>query len=196
MNAQSAEIPAAFLTPRLRLRIWNDADFGPFAAMNGDSRVMAHFPDTLTPRESHLAYNRIREHLRENGYGFWALERLDNGEFLGFAGLQQIPFEAHFTPGVEIAWRIKTLAWNRGYATEAAQACLKLAFNSLKLPVVYAFTTPANLASLRVMEKLGMERIGEFGHPRIPAPSPFHEHLLFRLENPAIFGQEPYEPGF
>jgi RimJ/RimL family protein N-acetyltransferase len=73
--------------------------------------------------------------------------------------MAHVPFEAHFTPCVEIGWRLAAAHWNRGLATEGARRCLRYAFQELALPEVVAFTVPANLRSRRVMEKLGMSRL-------------------------------------
>ena len=88
---------------------------------------------------------------------FWAVEVLTIAPFIGFVGLAVPRFEAHFTPCVEIGWRIGAEYWNRGYATEAARAVLTFGFETLRLNQIVAFTVPANMASRRVMEKIGMK---------------------------------------
>ena len=74
---------------------------------------------------------------------------------IGFLGLMTPSFEAHFTPAVEIGWRLSSKRWSQGYATEGAKAVLGYAFRKLQLPEVVSFTTVNNKASRRVMEKIG-----------------------------------------
>jgi RimJ/RimL family protein N-acetyltransferase len=171
------------LTPRLLLRDWSDADLAPFAALNADPEVARHLPGTLTREASDAMAARIRAHLGRHGYGLFAVERRSEPGFLGFVGLSQVPFEAAFTPAVEIGWRLAREHWGQGYATEAAAAVVELAFGELDLDDLVSFTVPGNLASRRVMEKLGMRRDpGEdFDHPRLAEGHPLRRHVLYRL---------------
>ena len=147
------------LTPRLLLRPWQESDREPFQRMNADPRVMEFFAAPLSPEESDRTIDRVQAHIAEHRFGFFAAELRATGEFIGFVGMARAPFEAHFTPCVEIGWRLAAAHWNRGLATEGARRCLRFAFQELALPEVVAFTVPANLRSRRVMEKLGMSRL-------------------------------------
>jgi RimJ/RimL family protein N-acetyltransferase len=100
-------------------------------------------------------------------------------------GLETVSYEAHFTPAVEVAWRLARPYWSRGYATEAAQASLDYGFGQLGLAEIVALTVPANWRSRRLMEYLGMTRVPEddFDHPRVPE-GPLKRHVLYRLRNP------------
>lgn len=120
-------------TKRLLLRQWLPSDREPFAAMNADPRVMKHFPNLLSHQESDAMVERISAHFDLHGFGLWAVEVPDVAPFIGFVGLSAPRFEAHFTPAVEIGWRIAAEHWNRGYATEGAQAVLQLGFERLCL---------------------------------------------------------------
>jgi ribosomal-protein-alanine N-acetyltransferase len=97
--------------------------------------------------------------------------------------MSHVPFEAHFTPCVEIGWRLAAAHWTLGLATEGARRCLRYAFQELALPEVVAFTVPANLRSRRVMEKLGMSYspADDFQHPRLPEGHPLRPHVLYRV---------------
>ena len=173
-------------TERLILRRWKESDRGPFARMNADPRVMEHFPALLTAEESDRAIDRIEEHFRRHGFGLCAAELREDGSFIGYIGLFVPSFEAHFTPCVEIGWRLAAEYWGRGLATEGAQAVVRHAFGSPGLDRLVSFTTPANLRSRRVMEKLGMTRdpADDFDHPRMPEGHPLRRHVLYRLERP------------
>src|SRR5579863_10266085 len=143
-------------TERLVLRPWRDPDLEPFAALNADPRVMEHFPALIPRDESDHIAARVRAAMDENGYGLWAIEVPGVAEYVGFAGLSRPRFEAHFTPCIEIGWRLAAAHWGRGYATEAARAALACGFQRLGLEEIVAFTAPANWRSRRVMEQLGM----------------------------------------
>ncbi len=154
-------------TERLWLRPWRDGDLDAFASMNADPAVMRYFPAPLSRDETAASMARYRAHLDEHGFGFLAVELRADSRFVGALGLSIPRFVAHFTPCVEIGWRLARDHWGRGYATEGAQAALRDGFARLRLKEIVAFTTPANLRSRRVMEKLGMRRVVEddFDHP-------------------------------
>ena len=97
-------------------------------------------------------------------------------------------FEAHFTPCVEIGWRVARAHWGRGLATEAALAAAEYGFQTLALKEILAFTTPANTASRRVMEKIGMTYEFDFDHPLIEKGHPLKRHVLYRLPAPESAG--------
>lgn len=180
-------------TSRLRLRQWRDEDLPAFAAMNADPRVMEHFPARLSRTESDAVVGRIREHFAKHGFGLWAVEVPAAAPFIGYVGLAVPRFEAHFTPCVEIGWRLAANHWGRGYATEAAAAVLDHAFARLGLDEVVSFTVAANRRSWMVMERLGMTRdpAEDFEHPGLPEGHPLRRHLLYRLSRPAWPGLTP-----
>ena len=168
-------------TPRLLLRPWRDDDLAPHAAMNADPRVMEHFPATLTRAESDARVARLREAFDRHGFGMWAVEAPGVAGFIGSVGILHVSFDAHFTPAVEIGWRLFPEHWGRGYATEAAAAALTFGFDAQALPEIVAFTVPANLPSRRVMERLGMTRspADDFDHPLLPPDSPLRRHVTY-----------------
>lgn len=170
-------------TARLRLRPWRPEDLAPFAALNADPEVMAYFPAPLDPAASDLLAARVMAHFAEHGYGPWAVEIRGVTSFAGFVGLMLLSFDAHFTPCVEIGWRLARKAWGHGYATEAARAALAFGFGTAGLEEIVAMTVPANMRSRAVMERLGMTRSAEddFDHPRLPADHNLRRHMLYRL---------------
>lgn len=169
------------VTERLRLRAWRETDFAPFAAMNADARVMEHFPSTHTRKQSDAIAHRVMATIEAQGWGLWAVEVTGGESFIGFTGLASPKFEAHFTPCIEIGWRLARDAWGKGYATEAARAALAFGFGELDLPEIVAFTAVGNARSVAVMQRLGMRRDGEFDHPRLASSCPVRRHVLYRL---------------
>jgi len=178
-----ARDPPSLPGGRVVLRRWRAADRAPFAALNADPRVMAYFPARPDRRQSDALVDRFESHFAEHGFGLWAVEVPAVAPFIGFVGLSIPGFAAHFTPCVEIGWRLAFDFWGRGYAIEAARLVAAHAFGPLGLPAVVSFTAVGNRRSRAVMERLGMRRdpAGDFGHPRLPAGHPLHAHVLYRL---------------
>ncbi len=172
-------------TERLVLRRWRDGDREPFARLNADPVVMEHFPALLDRDESDAMVDRLDGDIAERGWGLWALERRDDGTFIGFTGLSVPAFDAPFMPAVEIGWRLDRRAWGQGLATEAARASLHYAFEQLALAEVVSFTVPANVRSRAVMERIGMQRDepGDFHHPRVERGHPLSRHVLYRIRH-------------
>lgn len=177
----SSSAPFLISTARLGLRRWAPADLEPFIEMNRDPAVMRYFPRLTTPEESAAMAKRIDAFFDEHGYGLYALELKTTGEFIGFTGFSRPSFESWFTPCTEIGWRLRKQAWNKGYATEAAKACLDHARNHLLLPEIYSFTALLNAPSEKVMQKIGMTLVGEFDHPKIEPGHPIRPHVLYRI---------------
>jgi len=179
-------------TPRLLLRPWRDDDVDAFAAMFDDPKVMAFL---MPPRGRVSAsadadraaidaiVGRVRAHFDRHGFGWWAAELKQTGAFIGFIGLSHIGFEAHFTPAVEIGWRLASVHWGTGYATEGARASLEAGFTRLGLAEIVSLTVPANTRSRRVMERIGMTRdpADDFDHPRLAEGDPLRRHVLYRI---------------
>jgi ribosomal-protein-alanine N-acetyltransferase len=174
---------AELRTERLLLRRWRRADRAPFAAMNADPEVMRYFPSALTPEDSDTFVDRIEAGFEKNGFGLWALEVVPAGEFIGFIGLAVPGFDAHFTPAVEIGWRLARPAWGHGYATEAARRALASGFSDHGLTEVVSFTSLVNVRSQAVMRRIGMthDPADDFDHPRLPAGHRLRRHVLWRL---------------
>ena len=169
-------------THRLQLRAWRPEDLPAFAAMNADPRVMEFLPKPLDRAESDARAAQIRDHFARRGFGLWAVEVRGVADFIGFVGLSVPEFEAHFTPCVEVGWRLAREHWGLGYATEAARAALDFGFQGFALEEIVSFTVPANWRSRRVMERIGMTRTpaDDFDHPALPVGHPLRRHVLYR----------------
>ncbi len=168
-------------TERLVLRGWRDEDLAPFADLNADPRVMRHFPSVVSRAHSDRFASRIADHFAQHGFGLWAVEIKGVASFAGFIGLAIPQFEAHFTPCVEIGWRLAAEHWGSGYAPEGARAALAFGFKTLD--EIVSFTVPENVASRRVMEKIGMthDPSEDFDHPSLPGGHPLRRHVLYRI---------------
>lgn len=171
-------------TERLILREWKDSDLEGLIALNASSEVCRYFPSTLTSQESTNMFSKIQSRFESNGFCFYAIEQKSTRNFIGFCGLNTPSFKAHFTPCVEIGWRIMPDYWSIGYATESANAALHEGFARFKMNEIVSFTVPQNTASRRVMEKIGMKYspIDTFEHPNIPEGHPLKKHVLYRME--------------
>lgn len=170
-------------TDRLILRQWQDSDLAPFATMNADPRVREFFPSLMSREESDRSVAGASGHIAKFGWGFWAASLIETGEFIGFIGLENVYFQAHFTPAVEIGWRLAFNHWGKGYATEGAKATLNYGFETLKLHEIVSFTTVNNQRSRHVMEKIGMHRNpqDDFNYPGRPDDHPLQKCVLYRI---------------
>ena len=174
---------ASITTDRLLLRLWNPDDRAPFADLNADPEVMQHFEAPLTREESDRFANYIEERLSDIGYGLWAAERLDTNEFIGFIGLAPVSFTAHFTPAVEVGWRLARPHWGLGYASEGGAAAVEFGLDRAGLNEIVSLAVPANARSIAVMERIGMthDPIDDFDHPRVAEGHRLRRHVLYRI---------------
>ena len=173
-------------TERLIMRGWRDEDREPFAALASDPEVQRYFPAPLSRAEADAFVDRMQAEHERRGWILWALEVEGTGRFIGYTGLEVPGFDAHFTPAVEVGWRLARGAWGNGYATEAARAAVAFGFQRLGLEEIVSFTVPDNAPSRAVMERLGMthDPAGDFEHPGLPEGHPLRLHVLYRLECP------------
>lgn len=144
---------------------------------------MEYFAGTLTRAESDTFIDRMEEAFERDGVSLWAVELRSTGEFIGFTGLWRVGFDTHFTPAVEVGWRLARSAWGYGYAAEAARAALAYAFEQAELTEVVSFTARVNARSQAVMRRIGMVRdaADDFDHPRLSDGHPLRHHVLYRL---------------
>lgn len=160
-------------TERLALREWTAADREPWAELCADPEVMAQFPSVLTREQADAHADRIEAHFGQHGYGLWAVEV--EGRFAGFTGIAWT--DALGGHDLEVGWRLARWAWGHGYATEAARAALVVGLQ--QAPQVVSLTAVTNERSWRVMERLGMRRVREFDHPRLPEGHRLRRHVLY-----------------
>jgi RimJ/RimL family protein N-acetyltransferase len=174
-------------TDRLILRAWREADVEPLHAMGQEARVM-EFLGPLTDRAE--AERIVRgQALNQSLFGhcFWAVERREYGEMIGFCGVNRGP-EGHPLEGkLEIGWRLAHNVWGKGYAHEGARATLDWVWNNCDDDRLWSMTTPGNLRSRGLMERLGMRRHHDldFDHPDVPDDSLLRAHVIYSISRPA-----------
>lgn len=173
-----------FTSERLGFRNWVDEDIDAFAAMNAHHEVMAYFPKILTREETKNTLERLQKQFSEKGYTYFATELLQTGIFIGFIGLSWQDYKAPFSPATDIGWRLRKEFWGEGYASEGAKRCLDFSFEALSLERVVSVCPASNLASEKVMKRIGMRKKGEFIHPGLPATSGLNPCVWYEAKKP------------
>lgn len=157
-----------FETERLRLRELNDDDIPGIREMLADEMAQQIFRQVVAqPDYAERWVARNRERYREHGFGLWALEERSTGEFLGDCGLT--PKELGGRRFLEVGYHLTLAARGRGYATEAAVACLRYAFNELGATLVGSIVDVENHASQKVAERIHARREEGFEYFGSPA---------------------------
>jgi RimJ/RimL family protein N-acetyltransferase len=175
----------AIETERLIIRPWRDSDRADYLATCNTEAVTANLGGPAKVEEIDASIGRIRKSQAENGFCFWAVERKEDGAFLGYCGFKIARDEGTPIEGdIEIGWRLREDAWGKGYAVEAARACLDWAWSNLEVDRIVAITVPANRASWSVMERLCMTRRPDldFAHPSFATDHPLSEHITYVME--------------
>lgn len=155
-------------TERLRLRMLRESDFDAYAEMCADAEVMRHIGDGK-PLERPMAWRNMATmlgHWTLRGYGIYGVEEQATGAFVGRIGF----WNPEGWPGFEVGWTLHRRYWGRGYATEAAQACVNFAFTALNQPQISSLIHPENAASIRVAQRVGETLVGRtevFGKPAL-----------------------------
>ena len=172
-----------FTSERLGFRNWVEEDISIMTAINSDPAVMEFFPGIKNYEETRAFVEKMQSQLTNNGYCYFAVERLEDKAFIGFIGLSEQTYEAFFTPSVDVGWRLGKNYWNEGYATEGAKRCLEYAFHELKLLKVVAVAPKLNIRSEQVMIKIGMQKVVDFIHPMLVDDDRLKECVLYEIEN-------------
>ena len=143
-------------TARLRLRRWREDDLDAYARICADPEVMRYMGGPLTRDETERRIEKIVRGWEERGFGLWAVEEKTSGAFIGRVGLL---YHEDWTEGehkTEVGWLIERSRWGRGLATEGALASVRHGFETLGLERIISIALPENVASRRVMEKVGL----------------------------------------
>jgi len=176
--------PPTLRTKRLLLRRWTDQDRPDFAQISADEEVMRYRFAPLTREQSDALIDEIETSFDRNGYGLWAVERIEDRRLLGFTGFGTSDFGAPFCPAIDVGWTLARDVWGHGYATEGATAALEFAFSELRLDEVVAHTTEANEPSRAVMHRLGMthDPRDDFDAPWYEPGHPRRRFVLYRMQ--------------
>lgn len=143
-------------TERLILREYTEADAPAFFRLNSDPDVMRYVPDermTDVDQAREILINHPMVDYRERGFGRWACILKETGEHIGFCGLKYLKEIGD----VDLGFRFMPSQWGKGFATEAARASIRFGFDELKLDHIVGLAEPENRASIRVLEKVGMQ---------------------------------------
>lgn len=152
----SAERVPELTTPRLRLRGWEPSDHEPMAAINADPRVGEWLGGVIDAEETERRLQANAYRWEERGFGLWAVEERATGQLVGRTGFRHWDDWTASEHDAEIGWTFAHEVWGRGYATEAARTALDWARAQPTLQHIISITSPDNLRSRRVMEKLGL----------------------------------------
>lgn len=170
-----------FTSERLGFRNWREDDLDDMAAINADAEVMKFFSSTRSKEQTLEFIRRMQAQFLEKGYCYFAVDRLDNSEFIGFIGISEQNFEADFTPCTDIGWRLKKSEWNQGFATEGAKRCIEFAFQQTALEKLYAVAPKINYPSELVMIKIGMRKVSEFRHSLLANDTRLQHCVLYEI---------------
>ena len=172
-------------TDRLILRPWREADRAPFLAMSADPEVMYWLGGVPTPADANARFERFAGGIAKRGFSRFAIERRDDGAFLGYCGLAPVPAGLPVS-GIEAGWGLVRSAWGFGYAARASRAAVDDGFARLGFDEIIAFTADTNLRSQAVMARAGLARdIGrDFDHPSLPSGDPLRRHRVYAARRP------------
>lgn len=170
-------------TPRLVLGTWDACDAEAFRRLNDDPRVTEFLPGPLSLAQAEAFIVCQQELQARSGASYFAVRAAGDGSLMGFVGLRRHDGGLPFAPCTDIGWRLGTAHWGKGYALEAARACLAYGFQELGLDEIVSFTVPDNLRSRAVMDRLGMREDagGAFAHPALAPDHRLSQHVLYRL---------------
>ena len=141
-------------TPHLTLRAWEASDADVWHGILQEEGILRYFPNQNPPSRA-KADEYIAHHLahwEQFGYGHWAVVTREDGEVVGWNGLEYLP-ELEQT---EVAYLLSKRVWGCGYATEAARAAVRFGFETAGLSEIIGLVHPENVGSARVLEKCGM----------------------------------------
>jgi RimJ/RimL family protein N-acetyltransferase len=172
VDAQVEKDDLVLETERLRLRRFRDEDIEAVFAIIGDRVTMQFYPKTFSREDAKQWVARNQRRYREDGYGLFAVTLKDSEEVIGDCGIIKQNVEGE--TAMEVGYHFRRDQWGHGYATEAAQACIRLAFDSFRADKVISLIRPENVPSRRVAERNGMKLDREVVHYGLP-------HLVYAM---------------
>lgn len=173
-------------TERLILRDWRAEDWSEFFRVTNTPAVMRWLGGVLDDDGMASQRGRVEACHAANGFGFWAVERKEDGALLGFCGLKRADAPGSTVTGAtEAGWRFREDAWGKGYAKEAAIAALDTAFGRLGAKEVVALTVDGNTGSWGLMERLGMRRRQELDYDDPRYENPWRRSIVYSITREA-----------
>jgi len=158
-------------TERLLLRRWQRADLDALARVFAKPDVWWWpFQRGWTAEETGEFLERKLDEWDDRGWSQWAAIEKDTAALIGFIGLCPPGFLPEVMPTVEVGWRLDPDFWGRGYASEGGRAALTTGFDTLGLDEIVSIYEPDNVASGKVMQRLGMHHDRDTTHPRLGVP--------------------------
>ena len=171
-----------FTSERLGFRNWRLGDIDKMHEINSDEKVMEFFPCIPTKEQTTEFIERMKKQFEDKGFCYFAVDKLEDNDFIGFIGLSEQTYDADFTPCIDIGWRIKSSEWNKGFATEGAIRCLSYALDNLKLEKIYSIAPKINIRSEHIMSKIGLKKQYEFEHPLLANDERLKYCVLYKTE--------------
>lgn len=169
-----------FTSERLGFRNWELTDIDEMNQINSDEKVMEFFPGISTKQQTTDFVARMKSQFADKGFCYFAVDKLEDNEFIGFIGLSEQTYPADFTPCVDIGWRIKRSEWNKGFATEGAKKSLDYALKDLRLKSVYSIAPKLNTKSEHIMIRIGLKIQYEFEHPLLTNDDRLRTCVLYK----------------
>ncbi|UII74652.1 GNAT family N-acetyltransferase [Flagellimonas sp. HMM57] len=171
-----------FKSERLGFRNWTEIDKSKMGMINSNAKVMEHFPAIQSQKQTDEFIDRMKIQFSKNKFCYFAVDKLDNNEFIGFIGIAEQTFESDFTPCVDIGWRLAQTEWGKGFATEGAKRCIEFAFNEIGLNNIKSICPDTNHKSEKVMKKIGMKKTRNFNHPLLSEFKELEKCVLYEIE--------------
>ena len=150
-------------TKRLILREMTEEDFPALHAILSDPETMQHYPKPYDEAGVRRWIAWCRDSYEKHGFGLWAVTLRESGEFIGDCGISMQPIHGQWLP--EIGYHIRRDLWRQGFASEAAAACIRVAFEEFGFPAVYSYMKATNVASYSTAVKNGMRLVEEYDDP-------------------------------
>ncbi len=156
-----------FTSERLGFRNWILDDLDQLADINNDEEIMEFFPFRPSKENTKDFILRMQQQYSDKGFCYFAVDVLETNKFIGFIGLSEQTYLDDLGSFVDIGWRLHKNFWNKGYATEGANACLDFGFDTIHLDKIYSVAPEINVKSETVMKKIGMQKVKTFQHPKL-----------------------------
>ena len=150
-------------TKRLILREYTPEDFDKLSEILSDPETMSHYPKPYDEAGVRRWIDWSMDNYRKYGFGLWALELKETGEFIGDCGLTMQNIDGELLP--EIGYHIHKAHWRKGYGSEAARAVRDWAFTNRDFDRLYSYMTEGNIASWSTAASAGLKRLKSYHDP-------------------------------